>query len=198
MGFVQTSYTVSESAGSVEVCVQLTCPQIDILDEFVVVEVNDHPSSLYIPFNAALTSECFFFYFQNSVFLKYLTEYRAVRCLFSFFSSAPDTPNIFGQYIINFRTDYAQQTISSNAIDDETITELMRTVCYNQPIYDDALVEGSEWFGLTLNVDRSSVRTFVRSNYDQAAILILDNDGNAISYVTGPVISIHSSFIISQ
>ena len=59
VGFVQTSYTVSESAGSVEVCVNLTRPQIDIFDEFVVVEVTDFPSSVYIPLNAALASECF-------------------------------------------------------------------------------------------------------------------------------------------
>ena len=59
MGFVQTSYTVSESAGSVEVCVNLTHPQNDIFDEFVVVEVIDFPSSVYIPLNAALASECF-------------------------------------------------------------------------------------------------------------------------------------------
>ena len=80
---------------------------------------------------------------------------------------------------MSFGTDYAEQTISSNAIDEETIRELMRIVCYDQLIYDDTLVEGSEWFGLTLDVDTSSILTLVRPNYDQAAILILDNDGNA-------------------
>ena len=38
VGFVETVYTVSESVGSVEVCVNLTRPQLDILDEFVVVD----------------------------------------------------------------------------------------------------------------------------------------------------------------
>ena len=73
-------------------------------------------------------------------------------------------------------SDYAQQGITFNAIDDETITELMRIVCYDQPIYDDTLVEGDEWLGLTLDVDRASVLTNVRPMYDQAAILILDDD----------------------
>ena len=40
-----------------EVCVNLTQPQIDILDEFVVVEVIDFPSSVYIPADVTLASE---------------------------------------------------------------------------------------------------------------------------------------------
>ena len=63
-----------------------------------------------------------------------------------------------------------------NAIDDETITELMRIVCYDQPIYDDDCVEEDEWLGLTLGVDRSSVLTTVRPMCDQAVILIEDDD----------------------
>ena len=74
------------------------------------------------------------------------------------------------------RTDFAQQTVGVNAIDDETITEFRRIVCYDQPIYDDDCLEGDEWLGLTLGVDRSSVLTNVRPMYDQAAILIQDND----------------------
>ena len=79
-------------------------------------------------------------------------------------------------------TDYAQQTMGVNAIDDETITELMRIVCYDQPIYEDISLEGDEWLGLTLGVDRTSVLTNVRPMYDQAAILILDDDSK-IHYV---------------
>ena len=73
-------------------------------------------------------------------------------------------------------TDYAAQTIGTNAIDDETITELMRIVCYDQPIYDDECLEEDEYFGLTLHVDDASVLTVVQPMYDQAAILIQDND----------------------
>ena len=54
---METIYTVPESVGSVEVCVNLTKPQFDILEEFVVVEVTDFPSSVVIPANVALASE---------------------------------------------------------------------------------------------------------------------------------------------
>ena len=111
--------------------------------------------------------------------------------------SAPDPPNDFDQYLMSFGTDYAEQTMFLNAIDDETITELMRIVCYDQPIYEDTLVEGSEWFGLTLDVDRSSILTNVRPNYDQAAIIILDNDGNAakINVLCYRTCNYHSYFL---
>ena len=57
VGFVETVYTVSEGVGSVEVCVNLTQPQVDILDHYVVVEVIDFPFSVYIPENITLASE---------------------------------------------------------------------------------------------------------------------------------------------
>ena len=82
-------------------------------------------------------------------------------------------PNFLGLYPMAPGTDYAQQTWGVNTIDDETITELMRIVCYDQPIYDDMRLEGDEWLGLTLGVDRSSVHTTVQP---KAAILIQDND----------------------
>ena len=79
-------------------------------------------------------------------------------------------------------TDFAQQTPGVNAIDDETIrenelNEIRRTVCYDQPIYIDTVVEGDEWLGLTLGIKDFSVITDVRPHYDQAAILIVDDDG---------------------
>ena len=40
--FVKTAYTVDESVGQVTVCVNLTQPQIDILDESVNVFVADN------------------------------------------------------------------------------------------------------------------------------------------------------------
>ena len=54
---METVYTVPESVGSVEVCVILTKPQFDILEEFIIVEVTDFPSSVYIPADVALASE---------------------------------------------------------------------------------------------------------------------------------------------
>ena len=45
-----------ESAGSVEVCVELTQPQTEIYDETVTVTVVDYSSSTYIPPGATLAS----------------------------------------------------------------------------------------------------------------------------------------------
>ena len=79
-------------------------------------------------------------------------------------------------------SDYAQQTVLNNAIDDERIgenalvTEIIRIVCYDQPIYDDSCLEADEWLGLTLGVDMSSVDTIVKPMYDQTAIVIQDRD----------------------
>ena len=47
--FVETTYTVDESAGAVLVCVNLTQPAVDILEETVNVLVIDNSSSVYIP-----------------------------------------------------------------------------------------------------------------------------------------------------
>ena len=55
--FVETIYTVPESVGTVEVCVNLTQPSFDIFEEFVVVEVYDFSSSVLIPADVTLASE---------------------------------------------------------------------------------------------------------------------------------------------
>ena len=86
-------------------------------------------------------------------------------------------PDFLGQYLELDGTDYAQQTLGANAIDDETIMENGTIVCYDQPIYQDLRLEGDEWLGLTLGVDRASILTLTQPMYDQAAILIQDNDG---------------------
>ena len=54
---METTHTVDESAGSVEVCVNLTRPMSDILDEQVNVFVIDHSNSVYIPAGAPLAGE---------------------------------------------------------------------------------------------------------------------------------------------
>ena len=50
-------YTVIEREGQVEVCVNLTQPMIDILEETVKVEVFNNESSIYIPMDAVLASK---------------------------------------------------------------------------------------------------------------------------------------------
>ena len=79
---------------------------------------------------------------------------------------------------MNEGSDYAQQTRSVNSIDDTLISELRRVICYNQSIYDDLIVELDEYAGLTLGLRdyRFPVVILAKPRYDQAAILILDND----------------------
>ena len=57
VAFVETTYTVDESVGAVNVCVNLTRPLFDIRDERVNVFVIDNSSSVYIPPGAQLASE---------------------------------------------------------------------------------------------------------------------------------------------
>ena len=59
----------------------------------------------------------------------------------------------------------------------------MRLICYNQPIYDDVRLELDEYAGLTLGVIDilTTVVTNVEPMYDQASVLILDNDSEIIS-----------------
>ena len=57
VAFVETTYTVDESIGAVNVCVNLTRPMVDILDERANVFVIDYRSSVYIPPGAPLASE---------------------------------------------------------------------------------------------------------------------------------------------
>ena len=59
----------------------------------------------------------------------------------------------------------------------------MRIVCYEQSIYDDLRLELDEYIGLTLGVrdnEMTTSRTEVRPMFDQASILIVDNDGELI------------------
>ena len=83
-------------------------------------------------------------------------------------------------------TDFAQQTYAINVIDDTFIIQEMRLICYNQPIYEDMRLEPNEYAGLTLGViDNNNylttVLTEVKSMYDQASILIVDNDSEFIN-----------------
>ena len=56
VAYVQTTYTVIENEGSVEVCVNLTFPDF-IADETVRVESFNDPTSVYIPPGAVLASK---------------------------------------------------------------------------------------------------------------------------------------------
>ena len=104
VAFVETMYTVVESEGQVEVCVNLTRPEIDIIDETVQVDVFHYDSSVYIPPNSVLASESPLF---GYCLLIYAT----------FPSVAPDIINIFARmYPMLPMTDYEEQTIAINLI----------------------------------------------------------------------------------
>ena len=57
VSFVETVYTVVEQDERVEVCVILTQPDTDILDNSVNVEVFADDHSLYIPRNSNIESQ---------------------------------------------------------------------------------------------------------------------------------------------
>ena len=107
--------------------------------------------------------------------------HKVRRLLITILFPAPDEPNFLSQYPMEEGTDFAQQTQFVNAIDDVFITELRRIVCYNQPIYEDLRLELDEYAGLTLGVMEkgTTVYTVVRPMYDEAFILIVDNDSES-------------------
>ena len=72
VAFMEKTYTVDESVGGVNVCVHLTLPMRDILDETVNVFVIDDPSSIYIPTGAPLASV---YYYHSVGKLKYSLEW---------------------------------------------------------------------------------------------------------------------------
>ena len=152
---------------ALNVCVNLTQPLTDILEETVNVYVIDDSRSIYIPSGAPLASK---------ILPKFLAAKRHTVLLRS---PAPDEPNFLSIYPMLDGTDYAQQTPRVNVIDNNFIHELRRIVCYNQPIYEDLHLEPNEYAGLTLRVIHgltTTITTNVKLMYDQASILILDND----------------------
>ena len=74
-------------------------------------------------------------------------------------------------------TDYQEQTRSRNIIRNVLINATRRVVCYNQPIYNDERLELMEYAGFQLDVREATVVLVqVQEQYDNAAILILDDD----------------------
>ena len=78
-------------------------------------------------------------------------------------------------------TDYEEQTERQNRIRNMVISAMRRVICYNQPIYDDERLEVSEYMGLQLEVeDATLVLVEAQELYDNAVILILDDDGELL------------------
>ena len=163
-----------------EVCVNLTRPPVDILEETVRARVINNESSIYIPAGVRLASE------------SQLTVCIVLMMTFCILSPAPDTPDFLSRYLMRERTDYAEQTFGVNAIDDQLINATRRIICYDQPIYDDERLEVSEYAGLTLGIDDNirftTVRTEVQEFYNFASFQILDDDSE---FASSCIIVIH-------
>ena len=82
----------------------------------------------------------------------------------------------------------------------ERITELHRRICYNQTIYDDALLEATEYAGLTLRVrdlesmgGPTTAETVVGISH--AAIRILDDESKLSSTIKLRTCNINDSVL---
>ena len=62
-----TTYTVDESVGAVNICVNLTQPIRDIFENTVNVFVIDYSTSIHIPPGSPLASEFFYGYGYNFI-----------------------------------------------------------------------------------------------------------------------------------
>ena len=161
-----------ESEGQVEVCVNLTYPPLDSFDDTVRVNVFNNESSVYIPDGAEIA--CMLIYM-------YLMKLPKLHC------NTLSVPDVFdrraGNYPMDPLTDYEEQTESQNRIRNTFINATRRIVCYNQPVYNDERLELREYAGLQLSVQNASVSVdlvLVQEQYDNAAILILDDDSQLL------------------
>ena len=106
-------------------------------------------------------------------------------CNLQLFFSAPDVFDRHeGVYSMAPMTDYQEQTRSRNIIRNILINATGRIICYDQPIYNDARLELMEYAGLQLDVREASVDlVLVQEQYDNAAILIVDDDSQLLLYM---------------
>ena len=171
VAFDQTMYTVVESAGSVEVCVNLTYPSDDIFDERVTVLVFHNDSSVYVPPNPTFASK------QPSTVIVFDITY------FTPLFPAPDPPmGIFQSHNMIPGSDYAEETRFSSTIRSTFIEETRRQICYNQVIYDDDCVELTETAGLTLVPDDLDTQVQVERHYGDSVFFIIDDDGMELNW----------------
>ena len=166
-------YTVVESAGSVEVCVNLTHPPDDILDEQVTVLVFHNDSSIYVPPNPTFASKLF------------ITNSLSDCChTFTPLLPAPDPPmGIFNRHSMIPGSDYEEETRFSSTIRSIFIEHERRQICYNQVIYDDDCVELTETAGLTLVPDDLDTQVEVERHYGDSVFFIIDDDGMELNTV---------------
>ncbi|CAI8053959.1 P-selectin [Geodia barretti] len=146
--FVKTVYTVDESVGSVSVCVNLTRPETDILDETVQVFVIDNPNSTYIPAGAPLASP------DPPDFL---SRYSMIEG--SDYQQQTAALNLIDDILIS---ELNRIICYNQTIYDDTLVEANEYLGLSLGVRDG----GS-----------TTVLTLVNPMYGEASILILDNDG---------------------
>ena len=175
-------YTVMESAGSVEVCVNLTHPPHDIFEERVTVLVFHSDSSIYIPPNPALASEHFNSYFTVNTSLL----------------PAPDPPlGIFHGHDMIPGSDYEEETQFASTIRNTFIEELRREICYDQVVYDDERLELTETAGLELVPDDPDTVVEVEPFYGDSIFFIIDDDGMLQYYNMVPLFQEYNTDCLS-
>ena len=93
---------------------------------------------------------------------------------------APDKRNIFGKPLKELDSDYPREEEGVNYFGDYNIviSATNQRICYNQTVYDDMLVEPTEYFGLTLSVLSNNART--PPGYNTAAVRIVDDDSKLL------------------
>lgn len=157
VAFVETVYNVIETVGSVNICINLTRPEVEISNDFTVNLYVMSSSSSLLSTCALLTSE-----------LISVGGYVGIGYLDIFL----------------FCYAYMYPALTLDAIgfyEDITINEERRMICYNHSIYDDRRLELNDSFSLILGVSQNNTfETHVDTTRREASVLIVDNDSEFI------------------
>ena len=78
-----------------------------------------------------------------------------------FVTTAPDESYLLSMYPMAEESDFAQQTVSVNDVDDFLITKERRVICYSQPIYEDSHLEPDEFSLAVAQNEQTTVFTTV-------------------------------------
>ena len=86
--------------------------------------------------------------------------------------------NIFGVYQLSPGADYPQPLIGgSGQIYGSPLSQIMRSVCYDQRTYQDSTVEGDEYFSLQLIRElRTLPNVVIDPDHSTALVKIVDDD----------------------
>lgn len=153
VAYVETVYTVTETVGLVNICINLTQPEVEIFNVFTVNLYIMSSSSSLLSTCAPLTSE-----------LISVGEYVGIGFL--------------DYFLLCYAYMYPALTLDAVGFyEDITINEERRMICSNHSIYDDRHLELNDSFSLILGVSQNNTfETHVDTTHGQASVLIVDND----------------------